>query len=467
VEGVKKPHPALTGSFALCYNAADMADLHDLRRSLERASPSARRQALEVLQAPLPPELVPAVRRLAQDSQAPPGLRLRAWELLEETPPQELRLAVQLVEMPDARIADLPPEVQGAVLCAVLETEEGRALEVLEEMWRGGRLSPQVLERLGATGGERLAQLLVRWLSQADPPCRKALRRALHRLRARGVRVEAPEEDGWEAGYLSHIDPRGSRLVLLLRQEPPYGVRLFQLILNDLEGIQRLETSRLRRVEWQKHLLFLYRRPDLWLVEAEPAYCRALIGEVHRRVPLGEEHRAWATQLLGSPELLHPHPAQGLLRMDEGRLRALWPESNRLLEVHPFAGWRLPLEELEGRRQRVDQARHSPLILSPEQQRQRLEEALAEVAEEVFSGERLRLWCRRLEEMAYVLVKRGDRALAELALSAAWALERYGPGRHPFLLGLLERSLEGPQMTAGLIVVPTGEQIREALGGRR
>lgn len=88
---------------------------------------------------------------------------------------------------------------------------------------------------------------------------RKQLRRALHRLRARGVAVEAPSAptlardteasaeaagrrgalaaDRWQAAHLSAPDFRGTRMAYLVDSHPAGGARLFEIRFDPARGI--------------------------------------------------------------------------------------------------------------------------------------------------------------------------------------------------------------------------------------
>jgi len=62
---------------------------------------------------------------------------------------------------------------------------------------------------------------------------------------------------------------------------------------------------------------------------------------------------------------------------------------------------------------------------------------------ELFSGDRREVYKRRLEEMAYVLLKRGKEEEAKICLSVAVDLERpFTPFQpNPFLFQLVARSI--------------------------
>ena len=142
----------------------------------------------------------------------------------------------------------LGPEAGTRVLAWLLTNEADGAAE-LALAWADEAGGADVLGRLDE--------------DQIPKPGRKAIRRALHRLRSRGLEVpkrRAPEpvvarlpriEDDLEAGYVSAIDPQGTRVVYLLESNPAGGARMFELLLDEQRGVVDFEVyssgrSRLR-----------------------------------------------------------------------------------------------------------------------------------------------------------------------------------------------------------------------------
>jgi hypothetical protein len=77
---------------------------------------------------------------------------------------------------------------------------------------------------------------------------RKALRRVRHRLRSRGVEVAErgpepmvsslpPIEDELSGGFVTPIDPGGTRIAYLLESHPSGGGRLFEVVIDDRLGV--------------------------------------------------------------------------------------------------------------------------------------------------------------------------------------------------------------------------------------
>ena len=135
---------------------------------------------------------------------------------------------------PAALLAELSSEAAVRVLHWLLENEPEDGAELADEWSEDTERGVAAVLAVGEAG-----------LPKAG---RKALRRIRHRLRSRGVEVpkEAPaptvatlprvEEDIDEA-VLSALDPRGNRAAFLVTSHPSGGARVFELVLDEGQGI--------------------------------------------------------------------------------------------------------------------------------------------------------------------------------------------------------------------------------------
>ena len=144
-----------------------------------------------------------------------------------------------------------PANGDPAALLRALDAEA--AVRVLDWLLRfepeaGAELADNWAEEPDAASGP-----LPRLSGDALPKAgRKALSRALHRLRSRGIELAGappaavvaklpPIEEELEAAFVSAIDPRGTRLAYLVESNPAGGVRLFELVLDEERGILEFE----------------------------------------------------------------------------------------------------------------------------------------------------------------------------------------------------------------------------------
>ena len=110
---------------------------------------------------------------------------------------------------------------------------------------------------------------------------RKALRRAHHQLRSRGVAVPVaapavtvatlpPVEEAVEEAVVMPLDPRGGRGVYLVASHPAGGLRMFELLLDEARGIAECHVYNSSRSRVRKFLKELGRQGRLAPVAAPP-----------------------------------------------------------------------------------------------------------------------------------------------------------------------------------------------------
>jgi hypothetical protein len=125
---------------------------------------------------------------------------------------------------------------------------------------------------------------------------KKALRRALHRLRSRGVSVpEAtrtevvatlpPLEDDLSGAMISAIDPRGTRVAYVVEANPAGGARLFEVMLDEERGVVGMEVYTTGRSKVRRFLRDFATRDRFPAVEAPEEAVRALVDRVARAQP--------------------------------------------------------------------------------------------------------------------------------------------------------------------------------------
>lgn len=284
---------------------------------------------------------------------------------------------------------------------------------------------------------------------------RKVLRRVRHRLRSRGVTLPEPPaaprvaripdvEEGVEGAFVSPIDPAGSRAAVIVEPHPAGGVRIFEVVTDELRGIRRCEVFQATRGQARRFLREATRAEVGAGVPAEPAAVRAYVARVAARQPrdraLPQPFAAWRSHVAGAPEgtrtpgeeaaaaLGAPGPADRervLAAIGEGRVGP-WPPPEEAL--HETAG-------------RIAEARESQIVVSGARQQERFQEILREAAEACYDAGFSEATAARFEESAYVYWKTGQEDLARACLAGAQAFRDEPPGDNPVARALLERLL--------------------------
>jgi len=297
----------------------------------------------------------------------------------------------------------------------------------------------------------------------SDKERRKALKRALHVLKTRGVAVPAdllprPEAEltlpAAAPEFAAHLAPvlgNGEQYVVLEGPREILGGNLLVVRVSDQHGFREchlLSAKRKQREEvWEE-----FRSQGLtdWAV-APPAYALRLLEDALALTPDGEPSRREYLPLrealwrhLGRPEeapaleeLLPPFiPAD--------RNRAL-EEARTLAGSELFRTWLPSLEEITPWLEKLKEAQESPLVLTEQQQRLREAGVLDDATAALFPAEARPRWGNRLLKMAYFLDLLGRAEEARAAQAAGEDLisgERSSlAGENPLLHELVRYAL--------------------------
>ncbi|MCJ7663338.1 MAG: hypothetical protein MUO24_03760, partial [Desulfobacterales bacterium] len=117
----------------------------------------------------------------------------------------------------------------------------------------------------------------------------KAIKRALYRLRQKGIEWErktSPEkpilhlfQPGASQGYVGAMDSTGSRVIIVARPRAHGGARVYFSIVSDLDGIQRLEITDLANKGLREFVSESLASDEFPVVEAPGGYCAHVLRE--------------------------------------------------------------------------------------------------------------------------------------------------------------------------------------------
>jgi len=365
----------------------------------------------------------------------------------------------------------LQPEAAAALqeLAAqvALGLEEGRDLETLREMAAGSGDLAWDLRLIAALSG--LAHPGVPGLLTAlfgageDKPRRKALKRALHLLKTRGVPVPEnllPREEAAPLrapgraparAHLSQVLGNGERYVILEGPREALGGNFLVTRISDREGILECHLldlkSRYRQEFWDH-----FRSQGLTEWATPPsAYAVRLLEEADRlqpEAPGGSNYRSLKPRILkewGPPEEA-PELIDLLPPLNPGEQSRLLDQSRDLARHPLFFFWLPGPEEITPWLNKLREVEESPLVLSEQQRQARMEDVVEEAVLALYPLEARDLWRGRLLTMAYFLHLRGLEPEARLAQAAAQDLAAgsRGPlaGENPFLQALVWQAIQ-------------------------
>jgi hypothetical protein len=297
--------------------------------------------------------------------------------------------------------------------------------------------------------------------SCGSKPVLKAIQKSLYRLKQKGISVEdtgekerrtpaiRPLPTGHPEGFVSGIDYRGNRFVILVIPRIPRGLHAIQALVSDTEGFMDFHRDEVTRKAFQTFLGNLRERVTLPIVEIPPAYGRFLLEEAYalteKREKTPPQDYLLAKKAISDIGNGIQHPLiYRLLDQDEikGNDRFL-ADSKDLLAKEDGINWMLEPEQVEPYAKAVKEAEQSQIALNPTQKEEWLQGIYRRALGELFPAERRFLYKRRLEEMAYVLLKLDRNDEAKRCLAAALDLEKEISSirPNPFLLQLVILSI--------------------------
>jgi hypothetical protein len=324
---------------------------------------------------------------------------------------------------------------------------------------------PQTAGRLAelmVTIPDRVTGRLLHRMFEAiqDKKVRKIIKRSLYRLKSKGIVIEEisfdkvkpilrPLQENPKEGFASGIDFLGYRLLWLIVPRPGRGLTVMRGIVSDREGIVDFTLEEMTRKGFRSFFEEVQEKNPFPIVEIEPSYVAFLFTQAYP-LNLGKEGNPPQDYLRAKRETEnikkdYPKPLiYSFLQADEmaGDDRML-RKGGDLLKADLFSSWRIEQEQIQPYADEVWEAEESKIVLNPAQKEVRFQGIYQKALTGLFSGERKLLYQRRLEEMAYVLLKLGREEEAKISLAVAMDLGKpLNPIQpNPFLFQLVTKSI--------------------------
>lgn len=364
----------------------------------------------------------------------------------------------------DATLSRKVHEILQEVVAA--QDHEAEPKEILQRisfyLQRESSLIIPLIDALAQLPTSQTALLLEEMMAALqDKRALKAIKRSLYRLRQKGVQWERKTsherpilrlpQPGAPQGYMGAMDSQGSRVIIIARPRPHGGARVYFSIVSDLEGVQRLEVIDLTKKGLKEFIDDSLASDEFPVVEAPGGYCAHVLREAAeysqrhgKPLPLryGDVEKGLSdVRWDGEVSLIYQYIKEEAVK---GQIKLL-RESGALHKIAPFSSWFLKPEDVRQYAEAIKEAKESHIILAPQQKDARINSIYRDALQGLFPEEQRLLWKRRLEEMAYILWKRGKEHEARMAVSAAvdlrFPVSPIEP--NPFMWNLLLKSLSG------------------------
>lgn len=285
---------------------------------------------------------------------------------------------------------------------------------------------------------------------------RKTLRRAHHQLRSRGVAVPVaapavtvvtlpPVEESVEEAFVTPLDPRGGRGAYLVASHPAGGLRMFELLLDEVRGITECRVYNSSRSRVRKFLKELAQQGRLAPVTAPPEAVRALVSRAAAAQPadrpLPRGFSEWRSVLCADAEASTPGAlaleALGSPPDDPAALR----RAAELVRAGEIGPWPPAAAVLAGIAEKLGEvAKGGVIIVSAAQRKEQSQQIFEDALAELLAGDFAAQTAARFEETAYVLWRRELEPEARACLTAARAF-RERATENPVARSMLETVL--------------------------
>ncbi|WP_224245899.1 hypothetical protein [Hyalangium gracile] len=296
-------------------------------------------------------------------------------------------------------------------------------------------LAEAILEGAVLAGSPTLAEAL----SQSSvKPLAKAAKKALYRLRSKGVAVaEAPRpapeplrvpEPEAVSSLITSVTGEGKRGLIIGRPLRGGGIETAQIIFSDEQGVLEVTLNEVTRGTYRRRIKEA--TEPRYAIEISREEAATLLSEaaalnLSSRTPFPKDlepamrhHGVRPATTQPSVPAPEPDDVKGVL------------EGHTLHETEEIGDWMPPEAELRKLVQKVDEIAHSPLALSGAQREEQTLQAVRAQARAFFTPERRRLYALRLWRMADFF-ERTDRASAARVARAEARRLFHGP-EEPF-----------------------------------
>jgi hypothetical protein len=323
------------------------------------------------------------------------------------------------------------------------------------------QIAGKLAELLIAIPDKRIGNLLHRMFDVTqDKKVQKTIKRSLFRLKSKGIVVDEilfdkerpilrPFQADPKEGFASGIDFLGNRLLWLVIPHPGRGLTVMHGVISDQEGIVDFSQDEMTRKGFRSFFEEVQGKSPFPFVKMEPSYVAFLFTQAYQlhldkkiNAPQGYLHAKSEIdrikKVYAKPLIYSALPADEIASDDR-----ISRKGGDLLKIDLLSSWRIEEDDIRPYADEVWEAEKSKIVLNEAQKEVRFQGIYQKALTELFSGERKLLYQRRLEEMAYVLLKLGREEEAKISLSVAMNLEKpLNPIQpNPFLFQLVVKSI--------------------------
>jgi hypothetical protein len=289
-----------------------------------------------------------------------------------------------------------------------------------------------IARALGGIATAEAAALLAEMETTASGAPRREIRRALFRLRQRGIETPtsvkpAPTavstERSTEVGLsalLSPSDADGARIAWLIKSRAGGGLRRLWGLVSDSAGLLAAKLETLSRKEFRADRAEVERRAGTRLIDADWRLVDFILCDAYRRTPeasraqIGDFFGARTELVAASPPTELKHPVY-----DELAAQAALEPSVELMKEPEIASFKLPEPIIKPYADEAAGLQQSVIVLNRMQQEERINTIVERAITELLTGENAYKLRRHLEDTGYYFAHSGKPTQGGWAVAAA------------------------------------------------
>jgi len=309
-----------------------------------------------------------------------------------------------------------------------------------------------IAHALGGIIAPEAAAALVAMEPGASGASRREIRRALFKLRQRGIAIEEPRAEAKLAptaaqsdlsGVLSAADASGARIAWLVKARASGGLRRLWGLVSESDGLLGATLETVTRKESRQQRAEVERRAGTPLIDVDGRLVDFILCDAYRRTP--ESRRGQVGDFLAlRSEIVANAPAADFHHplYDELAADLTQEPTAELMRDPDVAAFRLPPNATKPYADEIAGLRDSMIVLSRMQQEDRVNMVVERAIGELLVGEAMRRLRRHLEDTAYFFLRTGRRSLAgPIAAAAARLRDSVDVKRQPFFQALMRAQL--------------------------
>jgi len=328
---------------------------------------------------------------------------------------------------------------QGMLLQLREETGVKFAVFIIRALESDQTLGGEAVEFVAQTPEATSLQILNEVFAQTGrKEIAKIIKKLAHCLRQKGVDVEVPASETPQApvfrqatlpdprAFISIVDAEGIRMIFMIKPVSVYETKIFNILMSDGRGIHDIEVITSLRRETRLFVKRLIEGTKVEFLETELPYAAFLVEEACR---ITQEQGGivsgnivqWRTAFADSiGKRLQPLIYDYISADDAAQVQETGRE---LIDALHCGYWFAVTPEARDGWMKLANMLYSPLVLTEDQKKERMDDFIRETADAFFTPERRRRFMRRLEESALFLYRRNQADLAAAALAAAKSLD--------------------------------------------